>query len=91
MIYHKSQKSRKTKLNPKDWNMKKFTKITSSIGPKSGSKEMLEKIFDNFRLSVRSYHKLLKIARTIADLEGSGKVLTRHLQEAACYQVRDWP
>ena len=54
-------------------------------------KEMLEKIFDNFRLSVRSYHKLLKIARTIADLEGSGKVLTRHLQEAACYQVRDWP
>ncbi len=54
-------------------------------------KEMLEKIFDNFRLSVRSYHKLLKIARTIADLEGNGKVLTRHLQEAACYQVRDWP
>lgn len=54
-------------------------------------KAMVEKIFTDFHLSVRAYHKLLKVARTIADLEGSGRVLSRHLQEAACYQVKDWP
>lgn len=52
-------------------------------------KEMLEKLFTSFHLSVRAYHKLLKVARSIADLEESKRVSIKHLQEAACYQVRD--
>ncbi len=53
-------------------------------------KEILEKLFASFHLSVRAYHKLLRVARTIADLEESKQVLAKHLQEAACYQIRDF-
>ncbi len=54
-----------------------------------GDKEMdmVEKIFDTFGLSARAYHKFLKVARTIADLDGSGQIMGEHLNEAACYQA----
>lgn len=44
MIYHKSQKSRKTKLKNKWGKMNKFTKITASIGPKCEDKETLTRM-----------------------------------------------
>ena len=37
------------------------------------------------KLSVRGYMKVLKLARTIADVEGREKISTSHLSEAACY------
>jgi magnesium chelatase family protein len=37
-------------------------------------------------LTLRSFHKIIKIARTIADLEGVEKVNTSHLLEAISYQ-----
>lgn len=51
--------------------------------------QMLEKMFGTFALSVRAYHKLLKVARTIADLEESGRIMKKHLMEAVCYQTGD--
>lgn len=50
-------------------------------------KEMVEKLFGTLELSARAYHKLLKVARTIADLEQSERILKEHLMEAACYQT----
>ena len=49
--------------------------------------EMVEKLFGTLELSARAYHKLLKVARTIADLEQSERILKEHLMEAACYQT----
>lgn len=37
-------------------------------------KRLMEKIFRSMHLSARAYHKVLKVARTIADLEGSGEI-----------------
>lgn len=53
-------------------------------------RELLEKMYDTFQLSVRAFNKLLVVARTIADLEQSGQILCRHLSEAVCYRVGDW-
>ena len=47
--------------------------------------EFAEKIYASMKLSVRGYMKVLKLARTIADVEGREKISTSHLSEAACY------
>lgn len=49
-------------------------------------KELLERVFEKLGLTARSYHKILKVARTIADLEGSGRVRTAHIAEAVSYR-----
>ncbi len=56
-----------------------------------GEKETayMERIFEKFRLSARAYHKLLKVARTIADLDGGGDIRAKHLTEAVCYRALD--
>lgn len=46
----------------------------------------LEKYYAAQDLSMRGYHRLLKVARTIADLEGSEKLETKHVLEAASYR-----
>ena len=40
-----------------------------------------------FRLSARGYHRVLRVARTIADLDGSAAVEKPHLAEAAGYRL----
>ncbi len=51
--------------------------------------EMMQQLFAAMNLSARAYHKIIKVARTIADLEESGKIERRHLAEAACYRRTD--
>ncbi len=51
--------------------------------------EMLEKMFGTLALSARAYHKLLKVARTIADLEASECIMKKHLMEAVCFRTGD--
>lgn len=46
---------------------------------------MIQNIFQTMDLSARAYHRMLKVARTIADVEGSEAVRKEHLAEAACY------
>jgi magnesium chelatase family protein len=46
----------------------------------------MEDIYERLELSARAFHKLLKVARTIADLAGSPRITTRHLTEAVCYR-----
>lgn len=58
---------------------------------KLGKKELdfMEQVFQSMELSVRSYHKILKVARTVADLEGSEKITESHLCEAVCLRSVD--
>lgn len=44
------------------------------------------RIFDQVGLSARSYHKILKVARTIADLDNAEYIKISHLAEAICYR-----
>ena len=44
---------------------------------------------DKFGLSHRAYHRILKLARTIADLANSEQIETRHLSEAISYRKLD--
>lgn len=46
----------------------------------------VEELYKKLELSARAYHRILKVARTIADLEGSEAIRTEHLLEAACYR-----
>lgn len=48
---------------------------------------MMEQIFKRMNLSARAYHKILKVARTIADLDDSEVILERHLGEASGYRM----
>lgn len=56
-----------------------------------GEKELalLERLYRHLDLSARSYHKLIKVARTIADLEGAEKVECAHITEASCYRMAE--
>ena len=50
---------------------------------------MMEEIFTIMNLSARAYHKIIKVARTIADLEGKEDIQTEHISEAVCYRKND--
>lgn len=51
--------------------------------------ERLKTAMDVFNLSARAYDRILKVARTIADLDASDKVLTSHISEAINYRNLD--
>lgn len=50
---------------------------------------LLERAIDQLGLSARAYHRILKVARTIADLAGAENIETPHLSEAISYRRLD--
>lgn len=50
------------------------------------NKKLLEDVCNRMDISVRAYHRLLRVARTIADIEGEEKIREEHLLEAICYR-----
>ena len=50
---------------------------------------LLKRAVDQLKLSARAYDRILKVSRTIADLEGSKNVLAKHLMEAITYRNLD--
>jgi len=61
-------------------HIKKFCEIDES------SKLILEQAFEKFKMSARGYNRILKVARTIADLDSSENIKVEHIVEAINYR-----
>ena len=62
-------------------DMERFCPLT----PESG--RMLRSAFDRMAMSARGCHNVLRVARTIADLDGSDMIREEHISEALCYRI----
>lgn len=62
--------------------IKKFIKIRDDLRP------VLRMAHERWRLSARGYHRVLKLSRTIADLEASADIEERHIGEALQYRPK---
>lgn len=74
-IYFNSQ------LTPK--TIKKYCRLDKK------EQSLLEEAFIKMNLSARAYHRILKVARTIADLDQSEQIKSKHISEAICYRSID--
>lgn len=52
----------------------------------SKEQQYAERLYRSLQLSARSYHRILKVARTIADLAEMREITVEHLLEASCYR-----
>jgi magnesium chelatase family protein len=68
-------------MGPKE--VRQYSKMTK------GGRDLLKEAFKRFSLSARSHDKILKVSRTIADLEGSELIGESHLAEAIQYRSLD--
>jgi magnesium chelatase family protein len=57
------------------------------VDPESSA--LLQNVIDRVGMSARAYDRILKVARTIADLEESEAILSRHVSEAISYRTLD--
>lgn len=55
--------------------------------PDEAGKALLNRVADRFGLSARGYHRVLRVARTIADLEGEKDVRQPHIAEAVSFRL----
>lgn len=69
-----------SRLSPGD--IKKFCPMTGT------AKELLRSAFDRLGMSARGYHKTVKVARTIADIDGKEVIDEKHMAEAIGYKSR---
>ncbi len=56
------------------------------VQPDAAGQALLQEAIGKLKLTARGYHRILKVARTLADLEGSELVLRPHLAEALGYR-----
>jgi len=78
----------------KNYNIYSNSELTPSMIEKfcilnKQSKKLLENAFERLGLSARAYGRILKVARTIADLDSSENILEKHLAEAIQYRSLD--
>jgi magnesium chelatase family protein len=64
--------------------------LTEYAMPADEGLDILNKAASKFKMSMRGYNKILRVARTIADLEGSKNVNKMHIAEALSYRHMDY-
>jgi len=64
-------------------------KIGSICVLTDGAQAIMKQAFEKLHLTMRGYHKLLKVSRTIADLESSDLIMEEHVKEALMYRFLD--
>lgn len=64
-------------------NMSKYCALNKE------TKELLRGAFEKMGITMRSYHKIVKVARTIADIEGKDCIDLKHIAEAIQYRKND--
>jgi magnesium chelatase family protein len=65
------------------------TEIDALCAPDAQGEALLRQAITRLNLSARAYHRILKVARTIADLADSENILTAHIAEAVQYRRMD--
>ena len=94
-IKKRVNKTRKLQLERyKDYNIYSNSQLDAGMLKKFcplGEEEnaILRAAFDNLGLSARAHSRILKVARTIADLEGSENIKSEHIAEAIQYRSLD--
>lgn len=61
--------------------------LTEIATPDTEGRALLTRVADRFGLTARGYHRVLRVARTIADLDGSEGVRQPHVAEAVSYRL----
>jgi len=64
-------------------HIRKYCKIDEA------SQHLMESAMNRLGLSARAYNRILKVARTIADIEGSDTIASEHISEAIQYRSLD--
>ena len=59
----------------------------TSPSPTRRARKLLRDAAETMRLSARGYHRVLRVARTLADLDGAEKIGRLHLAEALSYRA----
>lgn len=79
-------------LLPSPWNSRlQGAALRRFAAPPKEASAQLEQAIDSLGLSMRAYDRILKVARTIADLEGERDVSASHIAEAIQYRSLDRP
>ena len=68
----------------KNEHIKKYCKLLPEV------EEILRQASLKFNLSARSYMKMIKVARTIADLDNSEEIAVNHMAEALQYKPKNY-
>lgn len=89
MLAHRIQKERYKKQEFSYNSQIPAKEIEIFCALTGNEKKHMQQIYETLNLSVRSYHKILKTARTIADIEQSEEIRMEHLHEAVCYRSID--
>jgi len=70
-------------------NSELSVKDLETLELENGAQQILNTSAEKLALSPRSYHRIIKLARTIADLDGAEIIQTQHILEALQYRAKE--
>ncbi len=101
-VAESSKEIRKRVQRARSLQERRFRKLKLTCNAEMGVKEiktycqiseesarLLEQAVNQFHLSARAYHRILKLSRTIADLEGGDDIKSNHIAEAIQYRPKE--